>query len=172
MKFLSIFLLLISFNSYALNIVDYNFFLTFGTANLTNNEGERTHGSGISLRSELFFDDNWGAIISGGSYHTESDVIVDGGSEYTYDVFHTQAGGFLYFADYFRVAAGLSVAKIGETKRTETDELLNDFSELGPFYQVGFKYPYRPMIFGVDFIYQDYKDFTHKGFYFMLGFVI
>ena len=172
MKLLSILFLVLSFNTYALEVQDYNFSLIFGTANLTNNEGEQTHGSGLSLRSELFLEQDWGAIISGGSYHTESDMIVNGGSEYTYDTLHAQAGGFLYFADYFRVAAGLGLANISETKRTETEKLSNDFSEIGPFYQVGFKYPYRPMIFGVDFIYQSYKDFAQKGFYFMLGFII
>lgn len=172
MKIFFILLILLSFKSYALEIQDYNFSLIFGTANLTNNDGEQTHGSGLALRSELFLEQNWGVLISGGTYHTESDTIVNGGSEYTYDTFHAQTGGFLYFADYFRIAAGLGIANISETKRTITEKLSNDFSEIGPFYQVGFKYPVRPMIIGVDFIYQSYKEFTQKGFYFMLGFII
>lgn len=171
-KFITILLLLVSFNSYALEVQDYNFSLIFGSANLTNSEDITTYGSGLAIRSELFLEQEWGILLSGGSYHTESDELVDGSNEYTYNTLHAQTGGFLYFADYFRVAAGLSFANISETKRTITDKFSNDFSEIGPFYQIGFKYPLGPMIFGVDFIYQSYKEFTQKGFYFMLGFVI
>lgn len=172
MKYISILLILFSFSAQAIEVQDYNFSIVFGSANLSNNEGLQTYGSGISLRSELFLEQNWGILISGGSSHTESDEIIGGGSEYTYDVLNAQAGAFIYFADYFRVAAGLGLANISEVKRTETDKFSTDFSEIGAFYQVGFKYPLRPMVFGVDFIYQNYKDFSQKGFYFMIGFII
>lgn len=172
MNKLIILLFVLSFNSYALEVQDYNFSLIFGSANLTNNKDITTYGSGLSLRSELFLEQDWGILLSGGSYHTESDDIIDGSNEYLYNALHTQAGGFYYFAEYFRVAAGLSLANISETKRTLTNKFTTDFSEIGPFYQVGFKYPFRPIVFGVDFIYQSYKEFTQKGFYFMLGFII
>jgi hypothetical protein len=171
MKSFSLLIFFISFSASAIEIQDYTFSLIFGSANLTNQDGEQTHGSGLSMRTELFLEENWGILASGGTYNTASDSFGGEEVDYTYNTIFAQAGGFLYFANYFRVAAGIGMANIEETKKTATEKFNNEYTEIGPFYQVGFKYPYRPLVFGIDYVYQSYKDFTQKGFFFMLGFV-
>lgn len=153
-------------------IQNYNFSLIAGTTNLSNKEGEETFGNGLSLRVELFDEEDSGFLISGGAFHTESDTYINGSSEYTYNTTFGQLGKFLYFAQYFRVAAGVALAKVSERKRTPTDVMDHDYSLIGLFGQAGFRYPVGSMILGVDYIYQGYKDFTQKGFYFMFGILI
>lgn len=163
--------LLFSINS-AFAFEAYNFSAIFGSANLTNPDGEETYGTGFSLRSEWFVDESWGMLVSGGTYSTQSDTLGGSSTEYDYNATFGQAGAFLYFAEYFRVAGGLGLSMIDETKKTDTETLNNSYSNLGPFYQIGFKYPMRPMVIGMDYVWQSYGEFTQKGLFFMFGFII
>lgn len=172
MRILSLFLILISFNSYALEIQEYNFSFMFGSANLSNPDGEQTYGSGATIRAEGFVEQNWGLVGSLGSYYTENDTFDATETDFTYNTIFMEAGAFLYFAEYFRVAGGLGIGSISETKKTPTQKFNNEYTELGPFAQIGFKYPYRSVVFGVDYVYQSYKDFTQRGFFFMLGLLL
>ena len=168
-KILLLILMVTNIESFAFE--KYNFSLIFGTNNLTNDQGEETYGSGLSLRSELFVEDQWGMLLSGGAFQTESDTQMNGGSEFKYNTTYGQAGAFIYFSSYFRLAGGVAMANIDETKRTLTHSTSNQFTELGPFYEIGFKYPLRPVVLGIDYIYQNFGGFTQRGLFFMLGFV-
>lgn len=168
--FLLLCFIIISLNANAFE--SYNFSAIFGSSNLSNPDGEETYGSGFSLRSEWFVDESWGMLISGGSYTTESDTLGGSSTKYNYNAIFAQTGAFLYFADYFRVAGGLGLSQIDETKTINAQTTNNSYSNIGPFYQIGFKYPLRPMVVGMDYIWQSYGDFTQKGLFFMFGFII
>jgi hypothetical protein len=149
----------------------YNFSLIFGSTNLSKVDGEDTYGTGLSLRSELFFDQNYGLVLSAGTYQTESDTLVGKKVTRQYNGLDLQGGVFTYFLTYFRAAVGLAYSKISETHRTSTETFENDYNEIGGFYQIGFKYPLKPMVVGVDYFSQQVGDFSSRGFFLLLGFV-
>lgn len=172
MKLIALFLFIFSFKAYS--IESYNFSLIFGSANLTKVGEEQTYGSGLTLRTELFEDLDWGYLITGGVSQTQSDSFGNDSNKtkFEYRSNIVQGGAFLYFAKYFRVAGGLSYFHINEkqTLNTKTDKF--EYHKFGPFYEIGGKYNFGNLVLGVDYVAHHVDNFKQSGLYLLVGFAI
>jgi len=167
LKLLIILISLFSFNAFS--IESYNFSLIFGTSNLHKMGEEQTHGSGITLRSELFEDEYWGYLATAGVSQTESDTMISGSNEFVYNSKILQAGSFYYFAKYFRVAGGISYFHIDEEQSTSFGNDNFKYHKFGPFIEVGAKYDFGNFAFGIDYIAHYVDNFKQSGIFLLIG---
>lgn len=167
-KFIFLFLL-VSFSARA-SIEAYNFGLIFGTANLKKSGEEQTHGSGLTLRTELFLDEDWGVLVSAGSSQTESDDLVGlNNPEFKYNTLQLGGGIFKYLYEYFRVAGGLVYLNIDEEHNKIGSSDSFKYDELGFFTEAGIKYPVGNIVVGLDYIYQATDKFKQSGIFLIFG---
>lgn len=148
----------------------YSFGLIFGSTTLKKEGHERTYGSGLTLRLELFEDEDWGYIASAGTNQTEGDELVGTNEpEFKFNSIILNAGAFKYFYEYFRIAGGLTYMKIDEKQATisGTDEFT--YNKLGLFSEVGIKYPMQNIVLGINYIYQTADNFEQSGVYLLFG---
>jgi hypothetical protein len=130
---------------------------------------EKTHGSGLTLRVELFEDESWGYLATGGVSQTESDTIINGSNEFIYNSKIAQAGAFVYFANFFRLAGGLSYFNIDEKQETISGNDNFKYNKFGPFYEIGAKYSFRNFEVGIDYIAHHVDNFKQSGLFFLIG---
>jgi len=167
-KFLLLFLFIFSAQAQAFE--SYNFALIFGTSNLKKSGEEETHGSGLTLRSELFLDEDWGVLVSAGSAQTESDNLVGSNSpEFKYNIIQAEGGAFRYFYDYFRLAGGLVYLNIDEKHNKLIGSDKFQYNEVGFFTEAGIKYPFGNLVLGLDYIYQATDKFKQSGIFLLFG---
>ena len=167
LKLIAILIFIFSINAFSQD--RYNFTLIFGTSNLHKMGEEQTHGTGFTVRAELFQDEDWGYLATAGVSQTESDTIIDGANEFVYNSKIIQAGSFLYFAKYFRVAGGLSYFYIDEEQTTLSGNDNFKYHKFGPFVELGARHDFGNFAFGIDFISHYIDNFKQSGVFLLLG---
>lgn len=164
------FFIILFFINNAFSFESYKVSFIFGSSNLQKMGEQQTYGSGLILRTELYEDEDWGYLVNAGVSKTESDEMIGGKNEFIYNSKTLQTGGFLSFANFFRVAAGISYFNIDEEHTTMTNGSKKfQHNIFGPFYEIGIIKNFNNFEVGIDYVAHFVDDFKQNGLYFFVG---
>lgn len=171
MKFV-FFTLFLCIQAYSFEAI--NFSARFGNA-FVNSEVVDTEGTGFTIQSELFIDNQFGVIAAYGNTSTESDsqVNIAGGSrrsELSLENSYMQAGLFYYVLPGLRAAAGLSFHSLDiEENRAgaSTDDSSENFT--GYFASLGYAHAFGPIILGAEYSMIKFDEYDQSGLFLIIG---
>lgn len=170
-----LFIILLSTHIFAIEAV--NFSARFGGA-FVDSEDVETEGTGFTIQSELFLNNQYGILLAYGNTSTVSDSEVNilGGarrSELSLENSYFQSGLFYYVLPGLRASVGLTFHSVDIEENTAgaaTNESSENFT--GFYGSLGYAHAFGPIILGAEYSMIRFDEYDQSGLFLIIGLLI
>lgn len=158
----------------AMSFEAVNFSARFGNA-FVNSEDVETEGTGFTIQSELFLNNQFGVIAAYGNTSTESDTQVNTAgstrkSELILENSYLQAGLFYYILPGLRAAGGLSFHSLDiEANESGANTEKDSENHTGFFASLGYAHAFGPVILGAEYSVIKFDEYDQSGLFLIIG---